>query len=48
MTDAVEKVHGMPSARNNRIILDPEVGVAGFREVLGPRARKRMLEGAQL
>jgi hypothetical protein len=28
--------------------LNPEVGVAGFREVLGPQARKRMLEGTQL
>jgi hypothetical protein len=29
-------------------ILDPEVGVAGFREVLGPQARKRSPEGTQL
>src|SRR5262252_9100694 len=33
---------------HQRINLDPEVGVADFREALRPQARERMLEGTQL
>ena len=35
-------------AAQERMILDPEVGVADFREALRPQARERMLEGTQL